>query len=138
MARYDQFAGTYLLDLPVHNYTGSTLAEGVAGILDTTNTASSNLDPGVTLPASDAKTIGFLPSAIPAGKSGVVRVQGVSVAIPTVGVTFAPGDPLMSDSSGFVKAQTAGLYQCGIAWTGVTTAVATDRVLVLVERAKNA
>lgn len=138
MARYDQFAGTHLLDLPVHNYGASTLAEGVAVILDTANPASTSGAAGVTLPASSAKPIGFLPSAIPAGKSGVVRVQGIAVAIPTVGSTIAPGDPLMVDTSGFVLPQTAGLHQAGIAWTGVTTAVAADRVLVLVDRAKNA
>jgi len=138
MARYDQFAGTYLLDLPVHNYGGSTLAEGVAVILDTANPATSVGAAGVVLPADATKPIGFLPSAIPAGKSGVVRVQGVAVANPTVGVTFTPGTPLMVDTTGSVLAQTATNYQVGIAWTGVATAVAGDKVLVLVDRAKNA
>jgi len=138
MAIINQLAGTHLLDIPVHNYGGSTLAEGVAVIFDTTNVATSSGAPGVALPASDVKAVGFLVSAIPAGKSGLLRVQGIALANPTVGATFAPGDPVMSDSTGSVTAQTAGKYQIGIAVTGVTTAVSGDKVLVLVDRAKNA
>lgn len=138
MAVINQIAGTFLLDLPVHNYGGSTLVEGAAVILDTTNVATSSGAPGVVLPASDATPFGFLPSAIPAGKAGIVRVYGVAVANPTVGVTFAPNAILMTDSTGSVKAQTTGLSQIGIALTGVTTAVAGDKVLVLIDRAKNA
>lgn len=139
MAQINQLAGTFLLDIPVHNYSTTTdLAEGVAVILDTANPGTANAAPGVTLPASDAKAFGFLTSKIPFGKSGVCRVQGVAVAIPTVGSTIAVGDVLMTDSSGFVKPQTATLSQIGIALAGVTTAVAADRVLVLIDRAKNA
>ena len=138
MAVLNQLAGTFLLDLPVHNYGGSTLAENAAVILDTANPASSSGASGVVLPASDVTPFGFLQSAIPAGKSGIVRVYGVSLANPTVGVTFAPNAPLMTDATGAVLAQTAAKYQIGIAITGVTTAVAGDKVLVLLDRAKNA
>jgi hypothetical protein len=138
MAVINQLAGVHLLDLPVKNNGVSTLAEGAAVILDTANPASTSAAAGVVLPASSAKPVGFLVSAIPAGKTGLVRVQGIAVANPTVGATIAAGDPVMVDTTGSVLPQTAGLYQVGIAWSAVTTAVAGDKVLVLVERAKNA
>jgi predicted RecA/RadA family phage recombinase len=138
MAVINQLAGTFLLDLPVHNYGGSTLAEGVAVIADTANPPGSNTAGGVVLPASDVAAIGFLTSAIPAGKSGTMRVQGVAVANPTVGATIAFGAPVMTDSTGSVLTQTAGKYQIGYAWSAVTTAVSGDKVLVLIDRAKNA
>jgi len=133
MAQVNQLAATYLLDVPVHNYGGSDLAEGVAVILDTTNTGGANTAPGVMLPASSAKSIGFLPSAIPAGKSGVMRVYGIASGIASA--TVHVGDVLMVDTAGKVLPQTAGLHQIGIAFS---EAVANDRVLVLIERAKNA
>jgi len=138
MAVLNQLAGTYLLDIPVHNFTGSTLVEGAAVILDTANPASTTFAAGVTLPASSAKPFGFLPSAIASGKSGVARVYGVSVANPTVGVSLAAGDVLMQDSTGSVLLATAANPQIGIAMSAVTTAVAGDKVLVLIDRAKNA
>lgn len=138
MAQIYQLAGTYFLDIPVHNYGGSTLAAGVAVIADSSNPPGPNAAMGVTLPASDVKALGFLVDAIPAGKSGRLRVQGIAVATPTVGATFAAGDPVMSDSSGFVTSCTAGKYQIGIAMSPITTAVAGDTCLVLVDRAKNA
>ena len=133
MAQVNQLAATYLLDVPVHNYGGSDLAEGSAVILDTSNTGGANTAVGVTLPASDAKVIGILPSTIPAGKSGVVRVQGIANAI--AGGTLHVGDVVMGNSAGKVVAQTAGLQQIGYCWS---EAVNNDRVLVLIDRSKNA
>lgn len=138
MAQLNQVAGTYLLDLPVHNYGGSQLNAGSAVIMDTGNVGGANTAPGVVLPASDVKGIGFLVDNIPAGRSGRLRVQGVAMGLPTVGVSFNPGDPLMCDASGFVLPQTAGKYQIGIAWSAIVTGVAGDTCLVLVDRAKNA
>ena len=138
MAQILQSPGIHLLDVTVHNYGGSQLNAGSAVIMDTSNTGTQALAPGVVLPASDAKAIGFLVDNIPAGRTGRMRVYGVAVAIPTVGVSFNPGDPLMSDSSGFVKPQTAGLYQIGVAFSPITTAVSGDTCLVLIDRAKNA
>lgn len=138
MAVINQLAGIHLLDVTVHNYGGSQLNSGSAVIMDVSNTGTSQLAPGVVLPASDVKGIGFLVENIPAGRSGRMRVQGIAVALPTVGVSFNPGDPLMCDSSGFVLPQTAGKYQIGLAWSALTTGVAGDTCLVLIDRAKNA
>lgn len=138
MAQLNQSPGTQLLDVSVHNYGGSQLNAGSAVIMDTSNTGTQALAPGVTLPASNVKGIGFLVDNIPAGRTGRMRVYGIAVALPTVGVSFNPGDPLMCDSSGFVLAQTAGLYQIGIAFSAAATAVAGDTCLVLIDRAKNA
>jgi predicted RecA/RadA family phage recombinase len=134
----NQLAGTHLLDLPVRNYGVADLAEGAAVMLDTTNVASSQQAAGVVLTASAANAIGFLTSAIPVGKAGTVRVQGVAVANPLVGTTIAAGAPVMTNATGAVLAQTAGNAQIGYAWSAVTTAVAGDKVLVLIDRAKNA
>lgn len=134
MAQVNQVAGTYLLDIPVHNYSTTTdLAEGVAVIPDTANPGGANTAMGVALPASDAKPFGFLVSKIPFGKSGLCRVYGIASAVASG--TLHVGDIVMTDSAGAVKAQTAGLAQIGIA---VSEAVSTDRVLVLIERGKNA
>lgn len=133
MALNYQLSPTYLLDVPVHNYGVSDLAEGSAVILDTSNTGGANTAVGVKLPASDVNPVGILPTAIPAGKSGVVRVYGVASGIASG--TVHVGDPLMTDSAGKVLAQTAGKFQIGICWS---EAVANDRVLVLLDRAKNA
>lgn len=134
MAQIYQLAATYLLDVPVHNYSTTTdLAEGVAVILDTANPGGVNTAVGVTLPASDAKPFGFLTTKIPFGKSGVARVYGVASGVASG--TLHVGDIVMTDSAGAVKAQTTGLAQIGIC---MSEAVSTDRVLVLIDRAKNA
>lgn len=134
MAQVYQLGGTSVLEIPVHNYSTTTdLAEGVAVIPDTSNTGGANTAMGVVLPASDAKPFGFLTTKIPFGKSGVCRVYGVAVGVASG--TLHVGDIVMTDSAGAVKAQTTGLAQIGIA---VSEAVSTDRVLVLIDRAKNA
>lgn len=136
MAQINQLAGTYVLDIPCHNYSSSVdLAANVAVILDTSNTGGTgtNPAPGVTLPASNAKPFGFTVSKIPFGKTGLVRVYGVAVA--TASGTIHVGDILMTDSAGAVLPQTTGLAQIGLA---LSEAVSTDTVLVLIDRAKNA
>ena len=133
MAQVNQLGAIHLLDISVHNYGGSDLAEGVAVILDTSNPGTATTMPGVTLPASDAKAFGILPAKIPAGKDGYCRVYGVAVGTATG--TLHVGDYVMTDSAGGVKAQTAGLYTLGMA---LSEAVNGDRVQVLIDRAKNA
>lgn len=138
MAVINQLAATYLLDLPVHNYTGSDIVDGAGLILDTANPASAAGANGVTLPASDVNAVGFANGTIPAGKAGLLRVQGVASANPLVGASITVGTPLMTNSTGAVLAQTAAKFQIGYAWSAVTTAVAGDKILVLIDRAKNA
>jgi hypothetical protein len=133
MAQINQLGGVDVLSLPVKNYGGSDIPDGSCVILDTANPGSSNSPRGVTLPASDVKAWGFAIGTIPAGKVGLARVYGVAPGIASG--TLHVGDVVMSDSTGAVLAQTAGKYQVGIAQS---EAVSGDRVLVLIERAKNA
>ena len=138
MAVINQLAGTHLLDLPVRNYGVSAIVEGACVMLDTANPATSSGAAGVVLTASAANAIGFAVNAIPAGGSGLVRVQGIAVANPLVGTTIAAGAPVMTNATGTIVPQTAAAAQIGYAWSAVTTAVAGDKVLVLIDRAKNA
>jgi hypothetical protein len=133
MTQINQLGGVDVLSLPVKNYGVTDIVDGACVILDTANPGSSNAARGVTLPASDVKPYGFAVGTIPAGKPGLVRVYGVGVGIASG--TLHVGDVVMCDSAGAVLAQTAGKYQVGIAQS---EAVATDRVQVLIERAKNA
>lgn len=136
MAQLDQLAGIAIPggDITVKNYGVSDIAEGLAVILDTTNTPDGGGTPiGVTLPASDVKSFGIAVTSIPAGKFGTVRVLGV--AIGTASGTIHMGDFLMTDSAGKVLVAGAGKYTIGQA---MSEAVTTDRVAVLIAKAVNA
>lgn len=137
MAVINQLSGVSTsngMDLIVKNYTGADIPVGTAVKVDTGNVPGTNLPLGVVQTTSDQLCIGFALSTIPAGKTAAIRCGGVAVGIAGAAVTV--GVPVMSNSSGQVVAQTAGLYQIGYALSAGT--VATDQIMVLIAPAKNA
>jgi hypothetical protein len=133
MAQLNQLSAQPVLDVEVHNYTGSTIVAGSVVILDTSNTGGANTAVGVTLPASDATPFGILVDDIPTLKTGRCRVLGVAVGIASA--TVHVGSYVKCDSAGKVLASTGGTYVTGIA---MTEAVNGDYIKVLIDRSKNA
>lgn len=132
MPQINQLGGVQLLDLPVKNFTGSDIPDGTALIFDVANLATSNLPAGVVT-STGTTGIGFASGVIPTGKTGLMRVYGIAVAI--AGGTINPNDVLMTNASGQVVTQTAAAPQVGYC---LSAAVATDKVQVLISRSKNA
>jgi len=135
MAQINQLGGIAVAggDIPVKNYGGSDIADGLAVKYDTSNPPGTNTPAGVVITSSDANPIGFALGTIPAGKMGLVRRLGRAVG--TASATIHVGDVLMTDSAGKVLPQTAGKYQIGIA---ASEAVNADKVAVDISIAKDA
>lgn len=134
MTQYNQVSGAYVLDLPFKNTSGSDIAAGYAVIADSSNPPSTGTPGGIVLPSSDAKPLGVTIDAIPNGKIGRVRLNGVAPCICSAAITY--GVSLMVDSAGKVLAQTTGKYAIGVALG--TTAGTGEIVAVLLDRSVNA
>lgn len=134
MTQYNQVSGVGVVDLTFKNTSGNDIAAGLAVIADSSNAPSPGTPGGVVLPASDVTPLGITVDAIPAGKTGRVRVTGVAPCTCSAAVTY--GAYLMTDSAGKVLAQTAGKYAIGVALG--TTGGTGEVVAVLVDRSINA
>lgn len=128
-------------DIPFHNYGGSDIGAGLAVLLDTSNPGGTgDKVPGVVLPTASggvAGQIGVTVNAIPAGKTGLVRVYGVAVC--TANGTVTIGETVMTSDTtsklGYVKTQTTAGAQLGVA---IGSATDGNQVQVLLHLAKNA
>lgn len=134
MTQYNQVSGVYVLDLPFKNTSGSDIAAGYAVIADSSNPPSPSTPGGITLPASDATPLGVTVDAIPNGKIGRVRLNGVAPCVCSAAITY--GGYVMADSAGKVTPQTSTNYAIGVALgeTGATGEI----VAVLLDRSVNA
>lgn len=123
-----------------HNFTGSDIAAGLAVLTDAANPPTGDFAGGVVLPTASggvAGTLGVTVERIPAGKSGPVRLSGISVCIANGTIVY--GAPVqISDTTsklGWVKALVAATEQLGKA---LCPAADSDLVLVFHSLANNA
>lgn len=107
MTTPNQISGIYGgLDIAFKNYSGSDIGEYICVAVDTVNLADGGgtAFTGCVL-SSNTTFVGVTQTIIPTLKSGLVRLQGVSVCIASA--TVAPGAALMPDSAGKVLTKTS-------------------------------
>lgn len=135
MAVIEQLGGLPVTgaDVSFKNFGVSDIAAGTVVKADTSNPPSPTLPGGVVAVTDDTNVLGVALETLVAGKMGRVRLAGGAVC--TAGGTITFGDVVMSANTGTVVAQTAGKYQLGIA---LSSAASTEKVLVWIDKAKNA
>ena len=142
MAQYNQFASTPSYgDVPVKNYSGSTIAAALAVIVDATNVVSptsSNDAIGIAVPgAAGVPVVGVTLEDVAAGATGRSRTSGI-VAVKCEG-TIAAGTlvqaSVTSSKVGWAKALTSAKAQIGMA---VSSSTDGELILVLLQPANNA
>lgn len=121
MSTSPQLGSTDVLVGTFHNFSTTTdIAAGLGVLADTSHLPSTDFAGGIILPANSGGVVGTLGvtmEKIPAGRTGRVRLSGVSVCTAEGSVTY--GTPVqISDTSGkngWVKTCGATTVQLGIA-----------------------
>lgn len=101
-----------------HNFTGSDIAAGLAVLVDAAHPPTGDFAGGVVLPTATGGvvgTIGVTVETLKAGRSGPVRLSGISVCLANGTIAFG-ASVQVSDTAlklGWVKTQIAATVSLG-------------------------
>jgi hypothetical protein len=120
-----QLGSVDTLVLTYHNFGASDIAAGLGVLTDTANPPVGDYAGGIVLPTvsgSVAGTLGVTVERIPAGRSGRVRVSGVSVMTADGTIAYGANVQIATDSGklGYAKTCAAATEQLGIALDAAT------------------
>lgn len=111
--------------LTFHNFGVADIAAGLGVLSDAANPPATDFAGGIVLPTisgSVAGTVGVTVERIPAGRSGRVRVAGISVMTADGTIAYGANVQIATDASklGFAKTCAAATPQLGIAIDAAT------------------
>lgn len=120
-----QFGSIDVLVDTFHNYGGTDIPAGVGVLADTSNPPSGDNAGGIVIPTASGGVVGTLGVTvenIKAGKTGRVRLQGVSVCTANGSITYGTAVQISDTAShlGEVKTCGAGITQLGVALNEVS------------------